>query len=238
MSEDEPPEDSPPPTPLRGGRRGPRAPSEASSARSGGSSRGSQRKRSGSRSRSASEGRPREESHPAAQVSFAGSAEVASYKPGEQVSRVKSARRQLATAIDSRKSSLRTGARDRSPPPLAAGDKEEDHPMKKQRPGKKQRAAYHKRVGLAKTEPKALLVASAKVAPKAAATKARLLPLEKAAARAAGPAYHRLELPPWSQPKGKSTGKKKKGKGKSGRGPDSAEGGKGQRPPKQWPVRV
>jgi len=162
---------------------------------------------------------------------------VAKYKPGEQASRVTSARRQLVTAIVSRKSSLRTGARDRSPPALAAKDEEEDHPKKRQRPGKKQRAAYHRRMGLAKTEPKALLVASAKVAPKAAATKARLLPSAKAASKAAGPAYHRLELPPWSQPKGKSKGKKKKGKGKSGRGPHPAEGGKGQVPPRQRPAR-
>ena len=145
---------------------------------------------------------------------------MTSYRPEEQASRVKGARRNLEVALDSKKSSLKQNSRERPLTAFSQEDEEEAHPRPKRRPGRKQRAAYQKRMAESEApiillaEPKVRLLPTSKGAPRPAGQKVKLLPSSKA--------------PPWQKQKGKSKGKTKKGKGKSGGDHRQAEAGKGQ----------
>jgi len=156
------------------------------------------------------------------QVKFAEKDQVTKYKPEEQVARVKAARRQLETALETKKSALKIDSRERPVTAFSQPDEgEEVRPRPRQRPGKKQRAAYQKR--MAQSGGSAIPPAEPRV---------RLLPAQSKAAPK--PAVSPPPAP-WDNPKGKSKGKKKKGKGKSGGGPRQARTGKGQphpRPPR------
>ena len=158
------------------------------------------------------------------QVKFAEKEKVVAYRPEEQVARVKAARRDLETALETKKSALKVGSQERPITAFSATEEEgEARRRPKQRPGKKQRAAYQKKMEKSG--------GSAPLPP--VDSRVRFLPTSKAQAVPRPPS-----TPPPAQlrgQKGKSRGKQKKGKGKPGADPRPAAAGKGQhhqRPPR------
>jgi len=150
---------------------------------------------------------------------------VTTYRPEEQVARVKAARRDLETALETKKSALKIGSQERPITAFSATEGEEEVRRRpKQRPGKKQRASYHKK----------LESSGGSAPPPPMDSRVRMLPTQ--------PKAHAVPRPPsapppapWQSKKGRSKGKQKKGRGKPGADHRPAAAGKGQqhqRPPR------
>jgi hypothetical protein len=135
------------------------------------------------------------------------------------VAQVKAARRGLASALETKKSALKVGSQERPITAFSAPEgAEEVRSRPKQRPGKKQRAAYQKR----------LVQSGGSASLPPVESRVRLLPTQPKAQATPRPPSTPPPAP-WQSKKGKSKGKQKKGKGKPGADHRPAAAGKGQR---------
>ena len=186
-------------------------------------------------------------------MKFAEKAQVTSYRPEDQAALVKNARRGLEGALGTKKAARELAAIqadrgegvERPLTAYAATEEAAEVPRRsRQRPGKKQRDAYRRRLAEAeavaqprprpaKRPPDRLLPQSSK-APPTPRPPARLRPESKVQPGPRPPPY--LPPPPPWKKKGKSKGKQKGGKGKTGAG--RRQGAAGGAPQQQRPAPV